>query len=426
MFAPGVIAIWVGTNASIPSGWTRETTLDAKYPKGQGVEAPDITGGATTHTHTSPTHAHTLGGHTHTFTLDGCFQTNTPSTEASGPSNRIMACGHYHTGTSNDPSGGTTSSDAVTYGSVSNDPPYYGVIFIRCTEFSVFLPEDATVLWDNATVPDGFGYHNGTAATPDLRNTYLKGANTGADAGAQTGGSLTNIHNIDHSHTAQTHTHSATSGTQQGNCGRKSGGSGGLQGIDNSINHAHSFTLDAATQAINAHSGSLTTSETVEPAFRKLLAIKNIDGDPILAVTGMICMWLGELDEIPAGWSLYTQQNDKYLKVANSTAEIGDAGGSNTHTHAAQPHSHTSPSSHAHTSLSGITAHGSFENPDGGGSVLDDKNDNHALNGNTSSTQATYDAANTTANSSNNEPPYRTVSYIKLDFLSGGAMALLL
>jgi hypothetical protein len=30
--ASGIIILWSGTNASIPSGWTRETSLDGRYP----------------------------------------------------------------------------------------------------------------------------------------------------------------------------------------------------------------------------------------------------------------------------------------------------------------------------------------------------------------------------------------------------------
>ena len=53
----GIIFIWTGTNASIPTGWSRVTSMDDKYLKGtaNGVN-PNVDGGATTHTHTSPTH----------------------------------------------------------------------------------------------------------------------------------------------------------------------------------------------------------------------------------------------------------------------------------------------------------------------------------------------------------------------------------
>jgi hypothetical protein len=43
--AASIIFIWPSTNASIPAGWERETTLDAKYPKGTAVSVdPDVTG----------------------------------------------------------------------------------------------------------------------------------------------------------------------------------------------------------------------------------------------------------------------------------------------------------------------------------------------------------------------------------------------
>ena len=52
----GIILIWTGTNAAIPSGWERETDLDGKYPKASGAEAPNTTGGSHTHTHTATAH----------------------------------------------------------------------------------------------------------------------------------------------------------------------------------------------------------------------------------------------------------------------------------------------------------------------------------------------------------------------------------
>ena len=62
----GIIIAWPGTVASIPAGWTRVTALDGRYPKMVAAAAePGTTGGAPTHTHTSPVHGHTTA-HTHT------------------------------------------------------------------------------------------------------------------------------------------------------------------------------------------------------------------------------------------------------------------------------------------------------------------------------------------------------------------------
>ena len=55
----GVIFIWTGTNASIPTGWERVTTLDGRYIKATANAVnPNVTGGNATHTHTSTAHTY--------------------------------------------------------------------------------------------------------------------------------------------------------------------------------------------------------------------------------------------------------------------------------------------------------------------------------------------------------------------------------
>jgi len=72
----GIIIFWPGTNSSIPSGWTRTTSLDSTFSKGTAVSTnPNVTGGGT-HTHLSSAHTHTLTAHTHAGT------TNTSNTTA--------------------------------------------------------------------------------------------------------------------------------------------------------------------------------------------------------------------------------------------------------------------------------------------------------------------------------------------------------
>ena len=65
-----IILIHIGSNATIPTGWTRETSLDSKFAKAWGAENPNITGGADTHTHTSPPHSHSVSAHAHSFTTN--------------------------------------------------------------------------------------------------------------------------------------------------------------------------------------------------------------------------------------------------------------------------------------------------------------------------------------------------------------------
>jgi len=417
--AKDVIFIWSGTNATIPSGWTRETDLDGIYPKGTADETnPDTTGGATTHTHTSLSHTHNIAAHTHTYTTSVA----NPVGNAGAPGSGITQ-NHTHTGTSGAASTGTTQETAVTYGSVSNDPPYYTVIYVKSNGGSS-IATNMIGLWDNSDLPDNWNFCNGSSSTPDLRNKYLKGAETEADGGS-TGGSVTNQHNITHTHTAQTHTHTGT--TSSGPTASQSE-SGSLQAGFSSNAHTHTVTLSAGTQNINQNTDTLTTSETVEPAYTKLVPIQKTASG--IAVVGLIGMWLGTLASIPAGWILCDGTSDtkdmrgRHLKCANATTESGDTGGANTHTHTAQAHSHTGNGTHTHTgTVSDHTDTATRSNSPQSQPAHYYTDSQHTVTSDTAT--ANYENANTTAESSSNEPAYRTVAFIKLNSITGGASFLL-
>jgi hypothetical protein len=415
MIGPGVILIWPGTNASIPSGFVRETTLDALFAKGaeNGVD-PDTTGGAATHTHTSPTHTHNIVDHNHTgtTTATGRYSDNTNGTADA----QVLQNDHYHTFNIGGTSGGQLSG-TVTYGAVSNEPPYRKVIFIRSVGYNA-VPDGAVVFFDSSTLPSWATFCDGTGGIPDFRNKYLKGAAAAADSDLTTSfGSLTNVHDITHGHTGVTHTHSGTtSGASDNNKKDRQiappNGSGVLWP------HTHSITLNGGTQNVNDYSGSLTTTETVEPAYRKLNAVINNTGARRLT-KGIVCLWLGNLADIPVGWRLVASMEGKHLKCTNTTSEVGNTGGSNTHTHGSQSHSHTSNGTHTHPSAN-ISAHIPSDRLIGNGTPMASPYQNHSL-ASCSSVAATYSSGSTTANSSSNEPEYRTVAFIEFQFSLGGA-----
>jgi len=409
----GVILIFNGNHGDIPANWARVTALDGKFPKAWGNEVPNTAGGAATHTHSSPAHSHTLPAHTHTYTTS----TVNPDSSSSDGGGLIEGT-HYHTGTSGAVSGGTTSADAVTYGAASNNPPFHEVIFIEAEAGAVIF-DGLIGLWGGfdsvVTVPSGWLNCNGDSSTPNLGNKYLRGAGTEANAGT-TGGSTTNVHNIDHAHTANTHGHGNSTSGQGIMPGTPS--QNGSFDSPNWIQetHTHTVSFNASTQAIPDFSGDLTTSETVEPAHTKLVAIQRDTNG--LKPRGLIGLWLGATASVPRGWVLCDGNNDtldlrnRYIKITTNTAEIGDTGGANTHTHAAQSHQHTTGATHTHTGS--VSAHA----PNGGrSSAPQEKSSARQPNNHTLTSVETkavqYDAANTTANSSSNEPEYRTVAYIQ-------------
>lgn len=421
-----VILIWPSTNASIPAGWTRETALDGLYPKTAPVGSnPNSTGGAASHTHNAAAnHGHSMNSHTHTVTL---YQIGGDGNDSDSGGTELTA-GHYHQPAISGVNGGALSSVSAVYDTVSNDPPYYTVIFVKPTAGQT-IPNGMCALWYEATPPTGFTICDGSGGTPDLRNKYIKGAAGGADAGS-TGGSTQNVHALTHTHSESSHYHYQyiyESGNVPGG-GRRGQSGSNLAGLS----HGHYVYLNANT-AGSIGAASLTTSETVEPAYHKLVVIKNTAGASRPAVRGLIGLWLGTLASIPAGWRLCDGNNgtpdlrDKYLKVINTTGEIGNTGGSNTHTHGAQNHSHTG-GSHAHTYNSGSSnlRHdiAGFSNGVGGGWEKLNKDHAHDNIHSIQNGTAGWGDASTSANSSSNEPQYRTVAPIMFKFSPTAGMLL--
>lgn len=383
--------------------------MDEKYPKGAAAGADgNATGGASTHAHTSPSHTHTMSSHTHTLTIAAATNYDTTSNTSStgqplgdqGPHTHAP----YASGT---PSSVSVSSQAATYGSVSNDPPFSSVIYITPTTDTSTLPSGVIVLSDSNL--NGFNVCDGTSGTPNLVDKYLKGSGSGADAGT-TGGSTTNTHALSHTHTtSHTHTASTSGGVVETGTGRvESGTSDRLYG-----GHTHSVSPNTATPS-SIDDISLVTVETVEPAYRKLLAVKNVADQRIQS--GTIALWAGALSEIPAGWIPCDGDNgtidmsEKHLKITGTVGDVGSTGGSNTHTHGSQSHSHTI--SHTHT-VPNISSHSvNINYRSSGAGLVVQAATAHTVSASTDS--MTLETSSTTADSANNEPQFRTVIFIKL------------
>lgn len=418
----GIILIWTGTHAGIPSGWSRETALDDKYPKAWGAVAPNNIGGAASHTHTSPAHSHTMASHSHLVTTHGaCNQFG------DGPAGGTELQHGYHSH-NNVPvagvSGGDLSSVTSTYDTFANDPAYYKVIFIKSATPAVF-PTSAVCLYSGSSIPTNYYECNGSNSTPDLRSRFLKGASTGANAGT-TGGTTTNVHALTHTHTESAHSHSHRIEGYASNGGIRGPGGGGNR---LEYPHTHTYTLNSNSAGSISGSVSLTTTETVEPAYKKLIALqKNASG---ILVKGIIGLWLGSTSSLPRGWVVCDGNNntkdmrDKFLKIGASTAEINATGGSNTHTHSAQGHTHTGGNhTHSGNNTDNHSSQMTQRTEGGSESVTDDSNAYHQINTVGYST-VSWNATNTTANSSDNQPAYRTVAYIQLDKLTYGGSHLL-
>ena len=151
LLPPGVIVIWSGTLASIPSGWalcdggeyegvTTPDLRDSFVYGASNAEDPGATGGAATHSHAYsdlPEHAHTAtcdtaGNHRHAYTYvsnwvkkdyDGGSYNYVPAAQTTA--NTQYAGDHSHTITiDSEGQASPVTDDASTL------PPYYKVAFI--------------------------------------------------------------------------------------------------------------------------------------------------------------------------------------------------------------------------------------------------------------------------------------------------------
>lgn len=422
-----VILIWTGANGAIPAGWQRETSLDGKFPKGaaDGVN-PNVTGGSDTHTHTSPVHTHTMVYHAHTgqtVRSSGDFET-----ESRDHPNKSSRDSHYHDWTSDSLQNGNMAN-GITYAAGDSKPPFHEVIFIKPSTVPAQLHDDIVALFGTGNIPTNWVICDGANGTPNLDDKYLRGAAAGQDAGA-TGGTLNHTHDVSHNHGVVGHEHQASTGavgvSSDGERGREGSEGGGGQVVDR--NHKHTIFLFTASETASTYSGVTPGTETVEPLYKKIRAIKNNSGNPSKP-SGIIGLWLGSLANIPPGWFLCDGSKGTpdlrayFPKITTTAGEVNETGGNNTHSHAASnTHTHTAPGAHSHSvGVSGNTGpgYGTVADPDGASKPHG--HNGSSCSGNTSS----WNSAAIQADTSDNQPAFRTVAFIMFKYETYGGAAIL-
>lgn len=468
----GVIAIWPGTIASIPSGWNlcdgTGSTPDLRERFVRGAEGSDEaggTGGADSHGHTEQTagvnHTHTLGStgaHTHTTNAGGVHDHGLGATYygsssggnqiskglSDGSHSHTVNSGGSHTHTSGNPNAGWTSH-SHTVNSSDGRPPYYEVLFIQAGTGGANLANGIVFIWTGlkADIPADW------AEKTELREQFLRGAPNATDAGG-TGGATT------HTHTTSSegaHTHAAS---------------------DSQGNHTHTFNNDAwphghdqwspngtpttvmlynwtvgthqhdTTNSTGAHTHTLASegSHTHSPAAASSLpAYYDVvfiycNGATELS-NGIIGIWVGLIADVPSGWSRCDGTGDapelrgKFLRGVANGSEAGGTGGSDSHTHtdgSSGSHTHTQDAfstghQHNETNSTGAHQHGTGSNPIAGATPLayygnDDSAGDHTHTFNNDAwshthTVSTYSTTHQhTIDSADTRPAYYEVQYI--------------
>jgi len=396
----GLILMWAGTNATIPSGWTRETSLDGKYPKAWGTENPNSIGGSNTHSHSDGGHTHSIVAHSHTCSYGAVGDTPHANNDIH------VISGHNHANSDiGNLSGGGLQSTTVNWTSVNQEPPYYEIIFIKPDNL-----DGANLVSGIVTHYNGSSDPAGWAFTPAIKNKYLKGAATGGDAGG-TGGGTSHQHTISHTHTVTGHTHSGKTGLRNTDSGlRQYGGTISVA----YWSHLHTVSLASNDGSLTSYTKTDAGSgDTVEIAYKKLGLIQYSSGGVIPHIVGM---WLGSTASLPAGWVLCDgtkgtlDLRDKYAKCGNDLTENGGTGGANTHTHTGVSHTHTASGTHTHSgSTDGADSCYQCGNGSEGVSPC-----SHTHSVTVGAQTSTYNNSTSTPSTVSNEPAYRTVAYLEL------------
>lgn len=407
-----MILAWPGTVASIPSGWSRVTSLDGFHPRGsQGTGAPATTGGTTTHSHTTPLHSHDIGAHSHG--LGGSTSTTGTSISSARFNGGTFAQSddpHYHprpaaTGTTGARNSGSVAPATTV---VNNIPPQREVVWIKSDGTQAAYPVGIL----------GFTLENVSGWTKDTTSNarFLKGAATGGNGGAVSG-AAGHTHTINaHTHTGFDHDHSiGSTGLALPSSSIEMGPGVGAQALPR---HNHPMdVINASTGNLNSTGGGTTGTSTLEPPHRRMRIVRNTGGG---IQTRIIGLYLGALADL-----------NPVLKVCNGangtpdmrtlfgrdygTSSINTIGGTSTHTHSIGTHRHTIPS-HLHDTNVGNSTTGrngvSSPAPTGQSPTVDHT---HTSGNTAAATPSMGTAGPGTTGASSHVPPYREVHFVRLD-----------
>lgn len=424
-----IIFIHVGTHATIPAGFTRDTDLDGLYVLGPGaiVESDTIlkddvikdatikamadysasngggTGGVATHNHTVNDHNHVAIAHTHTLTIAA----NSNPGDGSFGTIRVATVNHTHANTTSTSTTTTLNNASITLNTASNDAPHYEIIFVK-SDGTNDVADDLVGFWDGGAFPTDWNECDGTGTTPDLQEHFLKGAGAGSDSNlVSAGDSDAHTHTVTSTHTHTENSHIHTSATTPVSSGFVS--AGGVGGDLASAKHTHQAWVNATTATLQVTTPTLENSDG-QPPFKKLVALQNNTGGDDTP-TGIIGLWTGNYVDIPAGWSKVPEMNNYFLKIATGVEEIGDTGGGDNHIHLGDGHTHVG-NSHTGAGNSGISsASTAGDSPPNTGVALDSHN--HSVSN--SSETITYNEKVISTQASESTPEYIVAIFIKKD-----------
>lgn len=412
---------WPGTAASIPSGWTRVTSLDGYQVRGASTTgAPSATGGAASHTHTLPAHGHTIAAHSHSLGgSTGTSDWSTTSARFNGASQPQADQPHSHGRPSGTGSAGAFLSSTTAPGtsSANNIPPSRDVIWIASDGAQA----------NYAVGVLGFATESVSGWTDDAASLgrYLKGAAAAGNGGAATG-AATHTHSVNaHTHNGANHDHSI------GSTGLSNPSSSTEAGFGSSSprwlpRHTHPMdVISASTGNTTSVGGGATSASALEPPNRRLRVLRNTGGGTQTRIIGLYVGTVAGLDPLLTlcDGTGGTPDMRTWFAREKGSDSVNSTGGSSAHTHTTGNHTHDI-GNHSHDTNVGTSNTGTFERPSFG-DLGDSPNTEHThSSGNTASASPGVASVNSgTTNSVAHLPVYKEAHFVRLDgTISGGPL----
>jgi hypothetical protein len=416
-----MILAWPGTVGTIPSGWTRVTSLDGVYPRGATTTGtPSATGGNASHSHTLPGHAHTIGAHSHSVGgSTGSSNASATSARFNGASQPQADQPHTHSRPSATGSAGPFTSGTTAPGTsaANNLPPTREVIWIQSNGSQPQYPT-GILGWATESV-------SGWVDDVSSSGRFLRGAAAAGNGGASTGSS-THDHTVNaHTHTGVNHSHSI------GNTGLSNPSSSQEAGTGSQTprwlpRHTHPMSVSTEnTNGLNSGSGGTVSTATTEPLHRRLRVLRNTGGGTQTRIIGLYIGTVAALDPLLTLCNGGNGTPDMRTWFARDVGggSVNSTGGTASHTHAAGTHNHTI-TSHNHDTEVETSNNTSYEAPSFGDLGPSPTTGHTHSSGATGSTVPSVSSPGAgTTNAVDQTPPYREVHFVRLDgTISGGPL----
>lgn len=416
-----MILAWPSTAASIPSGWSRVTAMDAVYPRGASTTGlPVTTGGTASHSHTTAGHVHTISSHSHNLDGNtGSSNSSTTSARFNGASQPQADQPHTHSRPDDTGShaGGTSGSASPGTSSANNLPPTREVIWIVSDGAQANYPVGA-LAWATEAV-------SGWTSDASSYGRYLKGAPAAGNGGASSG-AATHTHTVNaHSHAGFNHDHSI------GSTGLSNPSSSQEAGTGSSTprwlpRHTHPMdVVSASTGNTDSVTGGVTNAVSLEPPNRRLQVLRNTGGGTQTRIIGLYIGTVADLDPLLSlcNGANGTPDMRNFFARDKGADSINSTGGSTTHVHTTPSHGHNI-GNHSHDTNVLASNTGSYEAPsfgDLGDSPTTGHTHSSGSTGSSSPGVASRGSGGT--NSVNHLPPFKDIHFVRLDgTISGGPL----